>query len=120
MQYKPSRRKRISGYCRVWNNNFFFRPTIRHQHNKEAYTMLSVSSAARRRASTIIVRAQNVRYMSTSPAEGGGKPEGPIGDDGRHELWREVCAILFSLYRYATAQIKLIYLTTFMFLSFGK
>eukprot|EP00978_Attheya_sp_CCMP212_P032000 scaffold122974_cov53-Attheya_sp.AAC.2 len=27
--------------------------------------------------------------MSTSPAEGGGKPEGPIGEDGRHELWRE-------------------------------
>lgn len=42
-------------------------------------------SAARRRVSTS-VRSQVVRSQSTQVEKGA---KGPIGTDGRHEIWRE-------------------------------
>ena len=44
-----------------------------------------LASAARRRVSAS-VRSQLVRSQSTQVEKG---TSGPIGDDGRHEIWRE-------------------------------
>ena len=47
--------------------------------------MLTVSAAARRKAMDL-VRSQAARSLSTKAAR---THDGPIGSDGRHEIWRE-------------------------------
>ena len=51
--------------------------------------MLAASvSLARRRVATC-ARSQVVRAQSTQVDKSGDDASGPLGEDGRHEIWRE-------------------------------
>lgn len=52
---------------------------------------MMLASVARRRLAFVPTRAAVVRSLSTKEVQEGAASEEatPIGDDGRHELWRE-------------------------------
>jgi hypothetical protein len=70
---------------RSTSSHHYFHILRRQKNLLLAKTMLASTVSVARRRFPASVRSQAKRGLSTQAD----KPDGPIGKDGRHELWRE-------------------------------